>query len=84
MWFKAFLEMLPWWRQHEDYLVRPHIYIKYTTLAQESKREWANFVLNARLLSSQAFREMEWFVYSTISQSLIPQINSHQHLLETC
>ena len=65
-------------------MTHPHIYTTCTTLAQESKRELANSALNARLLSSQAFRGMEGFIYSSVAQSLILQINSLQHLLETC
>lgn len=61
-----------------------HTYTVCTTLAQQSKRELANSALNVRLLSSQAFREMEGFIYSSVAQSVILQINSLQHLLETC
>ena len=65
-------------------ITQPHIYTACTILAQESKRELANSALNARRLSSQAFREMEGLIYSSVAQSVILQINSLQHLLETC
>lgn len=51
------------------------MYIKYATVAQGSKNgEGANFAPNARFLSSHAFREVEWFIFSTASQSVISRL----------